>query len=99
MRFEYPILLWAAPLVALLLGLLAHWARRRRVAMAHSWSAELGAQAGRAGPLGVTAVVVAGLVAALGVAGPRGGRVERLVRIIYPSVPPGLPSPDRGTAL
>ncbi len=78
MRFEYPILLWVAPLVALLLGATAHWARHRRVALARSWSAELGAQAGRAGPLGVTAVVVAGLLAALGVAGPRGGRVDRL---------------------
>ena len=78
MRFEYPLLLWLAPLVGLLIGLAAFWARRRRVALATSWSAELGARARRGSPFGVTAVVIAGLLAALGIAGPRGGRVDRL---------------------
>lgn len=78
MRFEYPLLAWIAPVVALLLGALALWARRRRIRLAGAWSAELEAVARRTGRWGAFLVVAAGLLASLGVAGPRGGRVDRL---------------------
>lgn len=76
MRFEWPWLLWAAPLVALLFVGLGATARRARIRAADAWGVALGAQArglGRRSALGLGAVA---LVATAAAAGPRFGRQE-----------------------
>ncbi len=75
MNFDTPLLAPIAPIVGLVLGLVAWLARRRRVRAADRWSPALG----RAARLGRLAPVVLTLVAAsvaLGAAGPRWGRTD-----------------------
>lgn len=74
MIFEYPYLLYLAPVVALAAGIWLWRTRRRRRALARAWSHELAALSARRGrwtPLVLGLVILAGLVA---LAGPRGGR-------------------------
>ncbi len=74
MIFDTPWLLALAPVLALAGAALVWWGRRRRVAATASWSATLGALAarrGRGAPWLMGAVV---LLAAVALAGPRGGR-------------------------
>ncbi len=73
MRFDAPFVLWVAPLVALIFGGVALWARIARIRRARAWSLDLAAQArgsSRWSPvlLGVTAGT-----AMLALAGPRWG--------------------------
>lgn len=74
MTFDSPILLLLAPVLGLAVGAVALLARRRRVARAGAWSPELAARARAAGKTGPLFLALAGLVAAVGLAGPRGGR-------------------------
>ena len=78
MRFELPILLWVSPAVVLLIALLAFWAQRRRIRLAAAWSPSLGERARRTRRLSVPLLALAALGAALGAAGPRGGRMEQI---------------------
>lgn len=74
MTFDTPLLLVLAPVVAVGVGFLSVLARRRRIARAAAWSPVLAAASqagGRSGPL---LLALAGLSAAVAVAGPRGGR-------------------------
>lgn len=74
MIFEYPYLLYLAPMIALVLGIWLWRTRRRRRALARAWSHELAvltARRGRWTPVVMGLVVLSGLVA---LAGPRGGR-------------------------
>jgi len=78
MRFELPLLLALAPVVALLGAGLARWAERRRITLSAGWSPGLAAVA-RAGRRGsVPLLTLAMLAAAAGTAGPRGARIARL---------------------
>jgi Ca-activated chloride channel family protein len=73
MTFETPMLLVAAPLVGGVLAGLAWLARRRRISAASAWSASLATLArlrARATPF---VLALAGLLAAIALAGPRGG--------------------------
>ncbi|MDH5284250.1 MAG: VWA domain-containing protein [Gemmatimonadota bacterium] len=74
MTFDAPFLLAAAPVIGAAIALLAIAGRRRRVARAMQWSEELGAVARRTGRWGALALGAAGVVAGIGLAGPRGGR-------------------------
>lgn len=76
MRFEWPVLAAAAPMVAVLIGGLAWLARRVRLRAASRWSAALGAAAARHGRWGGVLLAAAGGFAALAAAGPRFGRIE-----------------------
>jgi Ca-activated chloride channel homolog len=74
MIFDYPLLLLLAPVVAVVFGVVAWVARRRRIVRAAAWSSDVGARARGAGrwtPLVVGAVALLGAIA---LAGPRGGR-------------------------
>lgn len=74
MIVDTPWLLYVTPLLALAGGMLAWWARRRRLLAAGAWSPALGeelARRGRAAAWIVGAVTFLGAIAA---AGPRGGR-------------------------
>ncbi|HEX5387594.1 MAG TPA: VWA domain-containing protein [Gemmatimonadales bacterium] len=76
MIFEAPLLLALAPVLALAVGALAWFARRRRVMLAEAWSRALGRMArGRArrAPL---VFGLAALLAGVALAGPRGGRAR-----------------------
>ncbi len=77
MTFERPVLLWMAPLVAILIGLLAGWARRRRVRAASAWSVALGTEAAQLGRRSPFVLALAGLLIAVAVAGPRWGLAAR----------------------
>ncbi|MEO8452615.1 MAG: VWA domain-containing protein, partial [Gemmatimonadota bacterium] len=68
--------LYLAPVMALLLGLIAWQARRRRVRAATAWSQALGAAAAKRGALGPIAFTLIGLAAAAGLAGPRWGETN-----------------------
>ena len=74
MTFDAPLLLAAAPVIGAAIGLLAFAGRRRRVSRAVEWSDELGAMARRTGRWGAVVLGLAGVVAGVGIAGPRGGR-------------------------
>jgi Ca-activated chloride channel family protein len=74
MTFDTPVLLVAAPVIGGAIGLLTLVARRRRVARAAAWSDELGLVARRSGRWGAVVLAIAGVVAGVGLAGPRGGR-------------------------
>jgi Ca-activated chloride channel family protein len=74
MSFDSPILLALAPLLAAVIAAVAILARRRRFIRAAAWSPELGARARSAGALAPFLLGVATLAAAIGLAGPRGGR-------------------------
>jgi Ca-activated chloride channel homolog len=76
MIFDSTLLLLAAPLIAIGLGLAAWLSRRRRLAATTAWSRALG-RAGRAtGRSGPWLVGASALAAALALAGPRGGRIS-----------------------
>ena len=77
MTFERPILLWIAPLVALLIGVLAGWARRKRVTAAQAWSPSLGEEAARLGRRSPFVLALAALLMGVAVAGPRWGLAAR----------------------
>lgn len=76
MRFEEPLLLLAAPAIALVVALLAWLARRARVRTAGRWSAALGAEARRLGRGSVALLGLVALAAAVAAAGPRFGRAQ-----------------------
>lgn len=76
MSFDTPLLLYAAPVVALALGLLAGLARRRRIRAATLWSEALGLLARSRARFGVALMGAIGLLTAVGVAGPRWGSVD-----------------------
>lgn len=76
MTFDSRFLLAMAPVLALVLGLLAWRARYSRLRRARAWSRGTGQRArgyGRTAPL---VLALAGLAAGLALAGPRGGRAE-----------------------
>ncbi|HEU4569533.1 MAG TPA: VWA domain-containing protein, partial [Gemmatimonadales bacterium] len=77
---DRPLLLYLAPAAALLGWLLATLARRRRVARAAAWSAELGERARRDGRRGPYLVGLAAGCVCLALAGPRWGRLEVTTR-------------------
>ena len=74
MTFDAPLVLYAAPVVALFVTGLALWARSARVRHARAWSEELGRVAARTGRGGVVALGVTALLAGAALAGPRFGR-------------------------
>lgn len=74
MSFDSPLLLVFAPLLAAAIGAVALLARRRRIARAGAWSPDLAAVARASGKAGPPLLALAGLAAAVGLAGPRGGR-------------------------
>jgi Ca-activated chloride channel homolog len=76
MIFDSTLLLFAAPLIAIGLGLAAWVSRRRRLAATTAWSRALGRAARSTGRGGPWLVGVAALAAALALAGPRGGRIS-----------------------
>ena len=63
-----------APLIGLALGGLAWWARRARIRAALAWGSGAGAEPARIGRAAPWLFAVAGLLAAVGLAGPRWGR-------------------------
>jgi Ca-activated chloride channel family protein len=77
MTFERPILLWIAPLIAIVVGLLAGWARNRRVKAATAWSASLGQEAAGLGRRSPFILTLAAFLMAIAVAGPRWGLAAR----------------------
>ncbi len=74
MIFDSHWLLLLAPLIAVGGGVLAWWGRRRRIGATTAWSAGLGAQSALRGKATPWVIGVAVLLAAVAVAGPRGGR-------------------------
>src|SRR5690606_32999362 len=77
MTFERPILLWVAPLLAIVIGLFAGWARQRRIKAARAWSPTLGDEAARLGRRSPFVLTVAGLLMGIAIAGPRWGLAAR----------------------
>ena len=77
MRFELPLLLWLAPVIAVGLAALAWWAQRQRIRLASAWSPVVARLAKRGARRSVPLLGLAGLAAAIAVAGPRGGRMTR----------------------
>ncbi|HET9132867.1 MAG TPA: VWA domain-containing protein [Gemmatimonadales bacterium] len=73
MSVDTPLLLWSAPLWALLAWWLARRAVSRRHAAAAAWSASLGATARQSGRRTPWTLGGAALLAAIGLAGPRWG--------------------------
>jgi Ca-activated chloride channel family protein len=82
MRFDAPWFLVAAPLVGLLVGVLAWWARRARLVRAQRWSPELHRSARRANRMTWMVAGGAAAVATAALAGPRYGR-----RVVETTVP------------
>ncbi|MEP6572453.1 MAG: VWA domain-containing protein [Gemmatimonadota bacterium] len=76
MSFDNPLLLILAPVLALVVGMLAWMARGRRIARASAWSPETAALARRGGRWGPIVLALAALAAGVALAGPRGGRTE-----------------------
>ncbi len=73
MRFDAPFVLLTAPVVALIVGAIAFWARHSRIVHARRWSDDLGARAKRSGRLSPFLLgLVAGIVM-VALAGPRWG--------------------------
>jgi Ca-activated chloride channel family protein len=77
MMFERSNLLWLVPLITIAVGAVATAARRRRLTAARAWSTSLGAQAARYGRRSPLLLAAAACLAAIGLAGPRWGRVAR----------------------
>jgi Ca-activated chloride channel family protein len=75
--FERPLLVWAAPLLAILVGVLALWARRRRVQAAAAWSTALGQEAAALGRRSPYILALAALLIGIAMAGPRWGLAAR----------------------
>jgi Ca-activated chloride channel homolog len=76
MTFDAPLLLFLAPLVGLIVGLGAWLARRQRIRLARRWSPSLGRMARSRGGWAPTVFGITGLLAAIGLAGPRAGRTQ-----------------------
>jgi Ca-activated chloride channel homolog len=76
MTFDAPLLLFLAPIVGLIIGLGAWLARRQRIRLARRWSASLGRMARGRGGWAPTVLGITGLLAAVGLAGPRAGRTQ-----------------------
>jgi Ca-activated chloride channel family protein len=74
MRFDAPLVLAVAPVVALAVALLAWWARRSRVRRARIWSEGLGHVARRLNRLAWVGLAFAALCGTAALAGPRWGR-------------------------
>lgn len=74
MTFDSPVLLGLSPVLAAAIGAVALLARRRRVQRAAAWSADLAARARASGRWSPLILAGAALAAAVGIAGPRGGR-------------------------
>ncbi len=72
--FDAPPVLYAAPVIALVILGLAFWARAARVRRAAAWSDDLGAVARETGRGGVVALGVTALLVSAALAGPRFGR-------------------------
>jgi len=72
--FDSPVLLVLAPLLAAAIGAVAILARRRRIARSAAWSDELAVRARATGRWAPVILALAGLAAAVALAGPRGGR-------------------------
>ncbi len=72
--FDAPQVLYAAPVIALVILGLAFWARSARVRRAGAWSDDLGALARETGRGGVVALGVTALLVSAALAGPRFGR-------------------------
>jgi Ca-activated chloride channel family protein len=70
---DRPLLLLLAPFVGLAFGALAWWAGQRRVRLARRWSPVLGVEARSHGRWSPVWLGLAGLLAAVALAGPRGG--------------------------
>jgi len=83
-RFDAPWFLVAAPVVGLLLAVLAWWARRARLSRAARWSVALRAQARRRNRLTWLALGWAAALATAALAGPRWGR--RVVESTNPAL-------------
>jgi Ca-activated chloride channel family protein len=73
MDFENPLLLYAAPVVALVFTVLAFWVRRTRVKRASLWSSALSAEAASHGNWGIPLIGLVSLFAIVALAGPRWG--------------------------
>ena len=73
MALDNPLLLYAAPLIALFVSALAFWARRTRVIRATKWSASLGTQAASHGRWGILLMGLLTLATIFALAGPRWG--------------------------
>ena len=76
MIFESLYLLFAAPVVAVVIGVWLWRAWRRRVELAGAWSPSLAATARARGRFGPIALALATLFALVALAGPRGGRAS-----------------------
>jgi Ca-activated chloride channel family protein len=76
--FEHPFLLALVPVLALLMGGLGWFVRRRRVAGATLWSPEMGAVARARRRATPALLALCGIAAGLAIAGPRGG--QRMVQ-------------------
>jgi Ca-activated chloride channel homolog len=74
MRFDAPLVLAVAPLVALTVALLAWWARRARVRRAAQWSDVLGRVARHLNRAVWVGLALAALCGTVALAGPRWGR-------------------------
>jgi len=77
-RFDLPLALWVAPGVAVVIVLLAVWARSTRIRHARRWSRPLAVKAARAGRFGWVLLAGTALAASVAFAGPRWG--SRVVR-------------------
>ncbi len=77
MTFDHPVLLAAAVPVAVVVGALAAYARRHRIAAARAWSQALGAQAAALGRRSPLVLGLVALVATAAMAGPRWGLGSR----------------------
>jgi Ca-activated chloride channel family protein len=71
--FDYPLLLWTIPAVALATAGLAWWARAVKVQRAGRWSPELAQRARHIGRRGPIVIGLAGALATAALAGPRWG--------------------------
>jgi Ca-activated chloride channel family protein len=76
MSFDAPLILFLSPLLGLAFGFGAWLARRQRIRMARRWSVSLVRLARRRGGWAPLFLGLTGLLAAVGLAGPRAGRTE-----------------------
>ena len=72
--FDSPLLLYLAPIMTMIVALLALWARRARVSHALRWSPELGQLAHTTGRHGGVIPAIAAFFFAVALSGPRWGR-------------------------
>jgi Ca-activated chloride channel family protein len=76
MSFDAPLLLLLAPVLGLAFAAGAWLARHRRIQLARRWSASLGRLAGTRGGWAPALIGLSALLATVGLAGPRAGRIE-----------------------